>query len=224
MLMVNFIAFLVSTDAPSVFLTTFVYIMYRHNRSKSVGVNSCNKINFIFEFSSSLAWHWLWGSSFQRETFYTRVNVVLTTLLLQHLLADRLLSYLGCFGRFGLVGYDALKKFVWANNVTLSAIGTRTSTSPEPPPSNSAYFWVISCVSWCCAICDEIKVASLLFFTAVSLFSTRTSTFDTGDRADCALIDGSSILFATTGIVTSTYTFSSTWSDLSHEIDAQYSS
>ena len=67
LLMVNFIAFLVSTDAPGVFLTTFVYTMYRHNRSKSVGVNSCNKSNFILEFSSSLTWHWRWGSSFQRE-------------------------------------------------------------------------------------------------------------------------------------------------------------
>ena len=147
-------------DAPSVFLTTFVYIMYRHNRSKSVGVNSCNKINLIFEFSSSLAWHWHWGLSFQRETFYTRVNVVFTTLLLQHLLADRLLFYLGCFGRFGLVGYDALKLSVWASNVVFSAIGTPTSTSPTPPPCSSTYLWGISCVSWSSAICDGIKVAS----------------------------------------------------------------
>ena len=68
-------------------------------------------------------------------------------------------------------------------------------------------------------------MASLLLFTAVSLFSTRTIKFHTGARGDCAVIKRSSILFVTASIVTSTCEFSSNCSDLlSDGIDAHCSS
>jgi len=180
-------------------------------------VTSCNRINLILEFSSSLPWQRRWASPFEREDKLRKFHLILCQCSshtshnsISVLRPCPLLTW--CFGRFGLVGYDAFKQSVWASNGALSAIGTPNSTSPAPHPCNSTSVWVISCAFRCCAYCDGRKGAYFLFFTAVSLFSTRTITFNA--RADCAVIDRSSILLVATIIVTSTCIFSSNWSDL----------
>jgi len=190
--------------------------MYRLNRSKLVGVTSCNRSNVILEFSSSLPWQRRWASPFEREDKLRKFHLYLCQCSshrshnsISVLRACPLLSW--CFGRFGLVGYDAFKQSVWASNGALSTFDKRNSTSLAPHPCNSTSVWVISCAFWF-AYCDGRKGASFLFFTAVSLFSTRTITFNA--RADCAVIDRNSILLVTTIIVTSSCIFSSNWSDL----------
>jgi hypothetical protein len=118
-----------------------------------------------------------------------------------------------------------VKQFVPASDSALSAIGTPSSTSPAPLPCSCMSIWVISYVSLCCAICNCSNVASLILSTAVSLFCTRTATIDTGARAECAGIVGSSVLYITENIVTSTCAYSSYCSDLpSGGFDAQCSS
>ena len=130
-------------------------------------------------------------------------------LLLLNRVWDPLLSTLGFLGRLGLVGCDAFKDSASEQNDVLSAINTPTSISPAPLPWSSMSVWMISSVSWFCAICHGSTASSLLS-SAASLFSTLTTTFDSGARAGFAGIDGVSILC----IVTSTCTLSSNWSDL----------
>jgi hypothetical protein len=95
---------------------------------------------------------------------------------------------------FGLVDYDAFKQSVSDTNCTLSVIDTPTSSSNAPIP------WiilVISYVSWCFAVCNWNKVASLHSSTVATLFSTLTATLDTGARVGIAGIDGVSVLHLT---------------------------
>jgi len=81
--------------------------------------------------------------------------------------------------------------------------------------------WVILYVSWCSAICSWSKVDSLLLSTAVTIFYTRTATFDTGAKAEFAGIERGSIMHLTASIVTSNCVFSSNWSGHpSREIEA----
>ena len=79
------------------------------------------------------------------------------------------------------------------------------------------FIWVNSYVSRCSAICNWNKVDSVLLSTAVSIFSTRTATFDTGTRAECAGNERGSKLHLTTSIVKSNCAFSSKWSVFPHD-------
>lgn len=150
--------------------------------------------------------------------------MVLTPLLLLFRFRHPLLSTLSFLDRFGLEGYDAFKKSLSERDGAPCAIDTCTTTLPTALPCTTLSVWVISCVYWC-AVCNGNKVASLLSYTAASLYSTRTATFDYDARTGCAGSDGGSVLYFTACIVTSTCAFSSNYSDLSSDrCDAQCSS
>jgi hypothetical protein len=109
--------------------------------------------------------------------------------------------------RYGLVGCDVLKRSV-SSDGALSAFDTPNSLSPAPLLCTSM---PIFSVSWCCAIHNCSKEASLLSSTPVSLFNSRT---DSGTSSVPLCLDRWRFGALTVSNVRSTCAFSSNWSDL----------
>jgi len=75
--------------------------------------------------------------------------------------------------------------------------------SPVTIPCTSMSVWAISCVVWCCAICNRVNTAFLLSSTVALLLSTRITTYDPGVRAGCFGRDVGSIYYLGAYIVKS---------------------